>query len=240
MFLAVRDAGGVVGRKPRLGGTPRRRARLELGEVTCRARYDERDSLLLIAAERPVSAAPGMRCALSGEAIRIVVVLDSLDPSRRAHLARRLGGTRFRDPAELVAAARDALNGITARATETLSPAARGLRAQLAARAHDGANLAALKRDGLLDVADELEREGALLRLEHGHVVERRVYDRLTQWVRERGGDFSAKEIAAEWECSHGRARAILSRMAADGVLGRAGGRYETASSEDAVNDSPE
>lgn len=224
----------------------RHRVRFALGRATVRLRF-----------ERPVSVRDLPELELDGRRFALVLALDSLDPSRRAYLARRLHG----DPVDGAAPLRDRIcailgvpnatevapsDALVAPATpaahsvdapgpgptrERLSPAARALSDRLeeaeASGAFDALHLAALAKRGLESVAAELVDAGLVVPLEKGHVIGVEGMRAKRQSLRAHPDTFNSREVAAEWGCSHGRARAILGRLVQEGFLEKTGEGYE-------------
>ncbi|MFP4114857.1 MAG: hypothetical protein ACOC0E_04910 [Spirochaetota bacterium] len=237
---------GTVLERVRLGGVPRESARLVLREDEYPVRVARRGPFLLIRSDRPITFVPPEDAHLAGAPVALIAALDGVDASGRAHIARRLAGLRTDDPDTMARAAYDSLP-----ATETggsggptsgsppgaapgrdegggappaLSPAARALRDEL--RAGGAPHLTPLRKRGLAPAVDELVRAEYLFVLERGHVIESRAYRRLAAALPGRRDSFGSRDAAARWGCTHGRARAILGRMVADGLLRREDGSY--------------
>ncbi len=118
-----------------------------------------------------------------------------------------------------------------------LSPAARALITEI--RERDARpdvsppHHAQLTRRGLSGVVDELVRAGAVLVLERGHVVATSAYLRSLSMLESLPPRFHSRDAADLWQCSHGRARAMLARMVRDGLVHRHESVFSRAGADD-------
>ncbi|MFW5684124.1 MAG: hypothetical protein ACOC1I_04680 [Spirochaetota bacterium] len=220
---------------PSLNGRPRRFTTLELDgdERAVRCRTGQGIVLLVLDAKRRFE--PGRRCRVDGRPMRLLFPIDSLDPSRRVRLAKRLASVAREeagDPVRIAERLGEQTDAIPPAPREP-SPAARRLRDRLelvpppAAEGATTAHRVALAKEGLEPVLAELVKRGEVIELDRGHLIAVSNYRRLARELRGPALSASPAEIATGWGCSHGRARAILDRMVRDGLLRRRQGRYE-------------
>ena len=222
------DAQGIATR-PRLSGRFPGRGTLECGQQTHLVRVADRGAFLLIRSDGSVRFVPGEVCSLDGRAVRLLRSLDGLDPSRRAHLSRKLSGVSLDDAESLlslVASQSDTTDALDDPGGETrpASPAARALLESIRAASRPGgdasqAHLTPVRKRGLGDVVDELIDAGSVVELENGHLIDSESLIELAGTLREGPVDF--RGAARRWGCSNGRARAILHRMLLEELVRR-------------------
>lgn len=232
-LLAVEPAAGPFARPPRLSGRLRRRGTLAADRWVVDVRYARHGGVLRLVCDSPVSFEPGESCRLDGEPIHLLVALDALDPSSRRRAARLIADTGWNDPNEL--ARRIAGSPAGSRSVRDYSsPAARALLEELRRLEHDDPrelHTAAMEASGRAPIVGELVDRGEILKLDGGYLVERATYE---SRARALPPSFSSREAAERWGCSHGRARAILGRMADEGRVHRRGGTFARAEADDA------
>lgn len=232
-LLAVEPAAVPSERPPRLSGRLRRRGTLAADRWTVGVRYARHGGVLRLVCDSRVSFEPGESCRLDDEPVHLLVALDALDPSSRRRAARLLADSGWNNPTEL---ARRIVGSLAAprRKHDDSSPAARALLEEVRRLEHDDPrelHTASMEAGGRAPIVAELVERGEVLKLDGGYLVERATYESRAQTLPP---SFSSREAAERWRCSHGRARAILGRMAEEGRVHRRGGTFARAEADDA------
>lgn len=232
-LLALEPAAGRFARPPRLSGRLRRRGTLATDRWSVRVRFARHDGLFRLVSDTPVAFDPGEAGRLDGQQLRLLVALDALDPSSRRRVARLLVDARWSNPTDLAERIVDSLSG-GRRALDQASPAARSLLDEfrrLEREDPQALHVQAMQSSGRAPIVRELVERGEVVELDGGYLLERDAYDARARSLPDA---FSSNEAARRWGCSHGRARAILDRMVADGRVHRRGGTYVLVEDDDA------
>lgn len=232
-LLALEAGAGRLERPPRLSGRLRRRGTLNGDRWTVSVRFARHDGVLRLVSDEPVSFDPGERCRLDGEPLRLLAALDALDPSSRRRVARLLVDAPPNAPADL---SQRIVSSFTAarRTRNEASPAARALLVDVRRyeREQPGElHVQSLASSGRAPIMRELVERGDVFELDGGYLVDRETYEAR---ARALPASLTSRDAARRWGCSHGRARAILRRMAIDGRVRRSGSAYVRLEAHDA------
>lgn len=221
----------VPRRVPSLSGRLERTCTVVVAGMPLPARCRTGPDAVRLRVDAPILFEPGAQATVDGRPVRLLAVLDSLDPSARTRLRRTL------ERGELPRSESNAGGAPCARTEPrdeppgrrgALSPAARALVKELVdreRRAPEELHARRIDESGRSQILAELVRAGVVVKLAGGRLIAREALLDKVDDLR-RAGSITSRDAAERWGCSHGRAKAVLRALEHQARLRRRGSFY--------------